>query len=509
MKTKIGILGASNSLLANGWHSVITRSFDCIKHAVGGSNSGIGIYKIHEHQLLNNIDIAVINFGVTEHEELKGDFISERHIKTLVNELYKPFKHSKVHCISLLMPIKDVYDNCEKDQSLDIHESSCKSSGGIFINGYKFIDSLLKRNTTITTADLFLDNHHLKPVIARFLGEIVKTAIYALSEHDKKKVGLSKDEFLRFDAITAEKLSCDKSNLESINNSNFNETAIKLLLNDKVIINGDGFIHGLFVDCARSETKIKIQSNNEYVVKNLYCRAPVIAEKKPQLKFCTLKNPLKISKNTILEVISNNIPKTESNRGERPLKDNNNTAYICGALTSEHDILERETYDFPYQNELQEKINNIVEKYAIDCSEAISLISLDISKIINTLLDDNVIIDDVLEDLVTMLKGKGHSEAANNLNTLIVKHNFIKTTPSDRELISSSTLFDTAFYLNKYPDIARAGVDPIKHYCEFGYKEGRNPSSNFNTKAYISINKLKQNQNPLVHYIKSITYKAE
>ncbi|MDD8951585.1 hypothetical protein LAY38_20635, partial [Escherichia coli] len=76
MNIKVGILGASNSLLANGWHSVITRSFECVKHAVGGSNSGIGLYKIDENNFINNIDIAVINFGVTEHEELKGDFIS-------------------------------------------------------------------------------------------------------------------------------------------------------------------------------------------------------------------------------------------------------------------------------------------------------------------------------------------------------------------------------------------------------------------------------------------------
>jgi len=509
MNKKIGILGASNSLLANGWHSVITRSFDCTKHAVGGSNSGIGIYKTYEQQLLNNIDIAVINFGVTEHEELKGDFISKQHLSILVNELYKPFKHSKVHCISLLMPIKDVYDKREKDQSLDIHETSCKSSGGIFIDGYKFIDIVLKNSIALNTSDLFLDNHHLKPVIAKYLGEIVKVAIYSLGDHSKELVGCLTNEYVKFEAKTAKLLNSDSSKHEHIKNSNFNETAIKLVPNEKIFINSQGYIHGLFVDCARSETKIKIHTCSESIVKNLYCRAPIIADNKPQLKFCTLHDPLKIDKITSLEVVANNIPKTESNRGERPLKDNNNTAYICGILTSQTLTIEREIYDFPYHNAIQEKIDIILEKYATDCAEAISLLLLDTSRIVNTLLDADVIIDDVLENLLTMLNGNGHSEAANNLNALIMKHNFFNKSLSDKEIISSSTLFDTDFYLNKYPDIARAGVDPIKHYCEFGFKEGRNPSSTFDTKSYIQTKKLKQSQNPLVHYIKSINNSVE
>lgn len=505
MNKKIGILGASNSLLANGWHSVITRSFDCIKHAVGGSNSGIGIYKTYEQQLLKDIDIAVINFGVTEHEELKGNFISKEHLSILINELYKPFQHSKVHCISLLMPIKDVYDKREKDQSLDMHETSCKSSGGIFIDGYKFIDILLKNSIALNTSDLFLDNHHLKPVIARYLGEIVKIAIYSLGEHNKKLMGCLTDEHLKFEAKIAQSLNSDSSKHEHIKNSQFNETAIKLVFNEKILINSQGYIHGLFVDCSRSETKIKIHTGSESIVKNLYCRAPIIADNKPQLKFCTLHNPLKIDKITYLEVVANNIAKTESNRGERPLKDNNNnTAYICGILTSETITKEREIYDFPYRNGLQEKIDIILEKYAKDCAEAITLLSVCTSRIVNTLSDTNVIIDDVLDNLLSMLNEKGHSEAANNLNALIMKHNFFKKTLSDKELISSSALFDTDFYLNKYPDVARAGVDPIKHYCEFGFKEGRNPSPTFNTKSYILSKNLKQNQNPLVHYIKSM-----
>ena len=38
--------------------------------------------------------------------------------------------------------------------------------------------------------------------------------------------------------------------------------------------------------------------------------------------------------------------------------------------------------------------------------------------------------------------------------------------------------FDTQFYLNKYPDIARAGINPYIHYLRNGKKEGRLPKAN-------------------------------
>jgi len=131
---------------------------------------------------------------------------------------------------------------------------------------------------------------------------------------------------------------------------------------------------------------------------------------------------------------------------------------------------------------------------------------LDTSKIIKTLSDDQVIIDDVLADLLTLLKAKGHVDSVNNLKKIIDRYNFNKVTPTDIEIIKSSKIFDTNYYLKTYPDIEKAGVDPVKHYCEFGFKEGRNPSSHFNTKNYISSKNLKTNQNPLVHYIKTINH---
>jgi glycosyltransferase involved in cell wall biosynthesis len=54
------------------------------------------------------------------------------------------------------------------------------------------------------------------------------------------------------------------------------------------------------------------------------------------------------------------------------------------------------------------------------------------------------------------------------------------------QAIRKSGLFDDAFYLSMYKDIQPAPLDPIRHYCEFGWREGRDPSDNFDTNFYLA-----------------------
>ncbi|WP_084799435.1 glycoside hydrolase family 99-like domain-containing protein [Bradyrhizobium sp. Ai1a-2] len=62
--------------------------------------------------------------------------------------------------------------------------------------------------------------------------------------------------------------------------------------------------------------------------------------------------------------------------------------------------------------------------------------------------------------------------------------------------------FDAQHYLQTYQDVATAGVDPFEHFIFHGYKEGRNPSAEFDTKFYIQrYFKGKIDQNPLLHYL--------
>jgi hypothetical protein len=59
------------------------------------------------------------------------------------------------------------------------------------------------------------------------------------------------------------------------------------------------------------------------------------------------------------------------------------------------------------------------------------------------------------------------------------------------------------WYLSAYPDVARAGIDPLTNYDMSGWKEGRNPSTSFNTAAYESANHdvAAAHIDPLQHFL--------
>lgn len=72
----------------------------------------------------------------------------------------------------------------------------------------------------------------------------------------------------------------------------------------------------------------------------------------------------------------------------------------------------------------------------------------------------------------------------------------------DADLIREAGVFDAAYYLDRYPDLAETGVDPLAHYLKHGAAEGRNPSAMFDTRYYLRNNPdvARSKANPLVHF---------
>jgi hypothetical protein len=65
-------------------------------------------------------------------------------------------------------------------------------------------------------------------------------------------------------------------------------------------------------------------------------------------------------------------------------------------------------------------------------------------------------------------------------------------------------LFDPAFYLRKYPDVAASGANPLCHYLKYGAAELRQPHPLFDPGFYLDRNPdiRRAGVNPLVHYIR-------
>lgn len=74
---------------------------------------------------------------------------------------------------------------------------------------------------------------------------------------------------------------------------------------------------------------------------------------------------------------------------------------------------------------------------------------------------------------------------------------------TDIDVIRNSELFDTAWYLQTYPEVKLLGMDPVMHYLIFGARLNHNPCQQFDTARYLRQNPdvAEKNLNPLLHYI--------
>jgi CDP-glycerol glycerophosphotransferase (TagB/SpsB family) len=74
-----------------------------------------------------------------------------------------------------------------------------------------------------------------------------------------------------------------------------------------------------------------------------------------------------------------------------------------------------------------------------------------------------------------------------------------------REGRNPCMFFDTTYYYGSNPDVAKAGLNPLLHYFEFGWDEGRNPSADFDGAWYARTHLASANGriNPLLHYLGS------
>jgi GT2 family glycosyltransferase len=76
--------------------------------------------------------------------------------------------------------------------------------------------------------------------------------------------------------------------------------------------------------------------------------------------------------------------------------------------------------------------------------------------------------------------------------------------------ISTSAWFDVEYYLRQNRDVARAGIDPLRHYLEHGGFEGRSPCRQFDAGFYLHAHPAVRaaGLNPLIHYLRYGRYEG-
>ena len=91
------------------------------------------------------------------------------------------------------------------------------------------------------------------------------------------------------------------------------------------------------------------------------------------------------------------------------------------------------------------------------------------------------------------------SEVFNEINNDFANHNFVNINAFKK--IIEYNLFDYEYYISKYD--YNLNLDPCLHYIYKGWKENKNPNSNFDSDYYLNSNKSvkRSGLNPLVYFV--------
>jgi hypothetical protein len=75
--------------------------------------------------------------------------------------------------------------------------------------------------------------------------------------------------------------------------------------------------------------------------------------------------------------------------------------------------------------------------------------------------------------------------------------------PADYVVLRDQGLFDENYYALHSGDVLATGVDLLRHYCEFGWREQRQPNFYFDCRWYTATNPevVELGVNPLAHYL--------
>jgi hypothetical protein len=78
----------------------------------------------------------------------------------------------------------------------------------------------------------------------------------------------------------------------------------------------------------------------------------------------------------------------------------------------------------------------------------------------------------------------------------------VRATPDEVHRVIS-TAVDPAFYRAVNPDLDRPEIDPVRHYVQSGWREGRDPAPWFSNRGYLAANRdvARSGIEPLYHYL--------
>lgn len=356
--------------MRHGWTKTVAKFAEVEKYARGSCTSSIGIYKGLEASLPENNEFLIINFGLSEHSELQSKAVDSEHLAMLVDSLYDYFRSGGNHTLSVMFPLRS-----SLDLSYDLHKNACERTGGFFIDGYLFINEIIKNCPTLDPVSLYRtpnDRKHLKPAVANFLGLACLETMNFLKKEAPEPI--SSTSRTRFEIVNAQAPCFEKFEKHRFGSGRYSEEVLFIEKGDNVEIPYNGYLHALYVDSENSETHLQLVSNGICLCKSL---ANIkLGRDKPLFKMLTLERPFKVVDKLVVKNVGAQAVNVEFTRNERKIEDSENSrGVIAGFLMSRNSEYPEYVPTAANGHEaLQQSVDEIVREAARSLSDCLTLI---------------------------------------------------------------------------------------------------------------------------------------
>ncbi|WND03192.1 glycosyltransferase [Temperatibacter marinus] len=102
-----------------------------------------------------------------------------------------------------------------------------------------------------------------------------------------------------------------------------------------------------------------------------------------------------------------------------------------------------------------------------------------------------------------ILNNSDEESSVNEVDLEALIEKLPKKLQEDITLVQESAYWDAKYYARINEDLKDSGLNPLLHFCQFGWREGRNPSAVFDIKYYKANSPIKnqENKNPLVEFM--------
>ena len=103
-----------------------------------------------------------------------------------------------------------------------------------------------------------------------------------------------------------------------------------------------------------------------------------------------------------------------------------------------------------------------------------------------------------------LCSGLSEEAAISSIRLPLPMDSFSSVGLSEEDVALMRASFDADYYRETCPDIAANNLDPLEHFCLFGWKENRDPAAWFSTHSYLLVNQdvKAAGENPFLHYLR-------